>query len=192
MQLHDKIRQIREEKGLKLVDVYERIKEQFGPRAINYRTLQRIEAGETEPGEFSLYRISIGLNVKIKDLQVEENTLAKFIPHDKPQGHYDYPHTKARAIKLSTGKLKGLLPQKLILAAGAKTPIEKNIDPDNLKIYEKWVFGLKGQITCVVENEEYVIGKNDVVFFEAQNAHYFENRSAKSASCLVIYSPPYP
>ena len=184
MKTHERIRSIRESKGLKLMEVYNRIKEHFGPRKkIHYRTLQRIEAGDTEPAEFSLYRISFGLGIKLSELRgEEENIPAKFIPKDKIQGHYAYPHTK----------LKGLLPQRLDLAPKAKTPIEKNIDPLGEKIYEKWVFGLKGEITCTVEGEKYLITKGDVLFFEGHNSHYFENNSSKKAYCLVIYCPPYP
>jgi len=192
MKLHEKIRSIRKDKGLKLTDVCHRIEEHFGPRKIHYRTLQRIEAGETEPTEFSLYRICFALQIKLSDLLEENESIAKFIPKNKPQGRFEYLNTTSYATKLSTRKLKGILPQKLFLSAGDRLPMEKDIDESGEKIYEKWIYGLKGETTCIVNGKKYTLNKNDVLFFEAHHPHNFENNSSKSAVCLIIYCPPYP
>lgn len=192
MEIREKIRTIRQDKGLTLKELYRRIKEQFGPRAIDYGTLKRIQAGKTKPTEFSLYRISMGLGVKLKELRGEkENVLLTFIPKDKPEGHYDYTPINAQADKLSTGRLTGILPQRLSLKPGAKTRIEKDPEPTPEIIYQKWVYGLRGEIVCIVGNERCVIRKGDTCFFESHNEHYFENTSAKTALCLVIQCPPY-
>jgi mannose-6-phosphate isomerase-like protein (cupin superfamily) len=191
MQVYDRIKKIREEKGLKLIDLYNRIAEQFGPRAIDYSTLKRIQSGKTKPTDFSLYRISMGLGIPLKDLKEDENAVVKFIPCDKPEGRYDYTPVKAHADKLANRKLKGFLPQRLVLSAGAKTRIEK--DPENTTevIYQKWVYGLKGEITCVVNEERFILKRGDTCFFESHHPHYFENNSSKTSTCLVIQSPPY-
>ena len=191
MEIQERIRRIREEKGLKLTDLYDRIKDQFGPRAIDYSTLKRIQSGRTKPSEFSLYRISMGLGIKLSELEGEDDQLVKFIAKDKPEGHYDYTPVKAHADKLSTRRLKGMLPQKLHLAAQAKTRVEKDPEPANGVIYQKWIYGLKGKITCVIEDKKYVVGKGDICFFDSHHEHYFENTSAKSSACLVIQCPPY-
>lgn len=192
MKVHERIRKIREEKGLKLIDLYRRIKEHFGPKAINYRTLKRIQAGDTEPTEFSLYRISIGLGIRLKDLLAEEkDVLVKFIPKDKPEGHYDYAPACAHADKLATRKLQGMLPQKLFLAPKAKTRLETTPEKKDTQTYQKWVYGLKGETVCIVGEERYVLTRGDACFFDSRHAHYFENTSAKPACCLVIQCPPY-
>lgn len=192
MKIHERIRKIREQKGLKLIELYRRIKEHFGHKAINYRTLKRIQAGETEPTEFSLYRISIGLGIKLKDLMAEEkDSPVKFIPKDKPEGHYDYAPAKAHADKLATRKLKGMLPQKLFLAPKAKTRVEITPEAEGEKTYQKWVYNLKGETVCVVEGKRYVLKRGDACFFDSHHSHYFENTSSKHACCLVIQCPPY-
>jgi transcriptional regulator with XRE-family HTH domain len=191
MQIYERIKKIREEKGLKLIDLYDRIAEQFGPRAIDYSTLKRIQSGKTKPTDFSLYRISMGLGISLKDLKEDENAIVRFIPFDKPEGRYDYTPIKAHADKLAGPKLKGFLPQRLILSPNSKTRIEK--DPENTRevIYQKWVYGLKGEVTCVVNEERFILKRGDACFFESRYPHCFENNSVKTSTCLIIQSPPY-
>jgi len=192
MLIGERIQTIRQEKKLKLIELQRRIKVMFGQRAIDYRTLRRIQSGETDPSEFSLYRISMGLGITLKELlEGIPEPLIKVIPKDKPEGYYNYTPVKATAEKLSTRKLKGLLAQKLTIAASATTRLEQDPSPLPDKAYQKWIYCLKGELIVSAGNEKITLKRGDCCFFDSHNPHYFENTSKKISQCLVLQSPPY-
>ena len=69
MKLHDKIRQVRKQKGLSLTALEQRLKEIFGNKALRYNTLYRIEKGLRDARITSLSQICIGLDISLKELK---------------------------------------------------------------------------------------------------------------------------
>jgi len=69
MKLHEKITQLRKERGLKIKDLHDKLKEIFGDKALSYRTLLRIEKGYTDGRGSSLYQICLGLGILLKELR---------------------------------------------------------------------------------------------------------------------------
>jgi len=194
MNTPEKIRKIREEQDLSLKGLYHTILDRYGPKyAIDYSTLKRIQSGKAKPTNFSLYRISMGLGVPLNALEEDkpEDPLIKFIPKDGPEGCFDYAPAKAHADRLSSKRLKGLLPQKLIIEAKTKTIIEKDPEPTPEVTYQKWIYGLRGKVTLVIENNRYTIKAGDACFFESHHEHYFENETQITVSCLVVQCPPH-
>ena len=193
MEIHERIRKLREDKKLKLKDIYNLIREQWGPKAITYVTLKRIQSGKTKPKKLSLYQIALVLGVSREELEGKDpNALITFIDKDDPPGKYDHTPVKAFGDKLSTQKLKGALAQRLVLQTGAKTRPEKDPDPTENVTHQKWVYGLKGEIACMVDNERCVVTPGNICFFDSHHEHSFENLGRKAASCLVIQIPPHP
>lgn len=191
MKLHEKIRQVRKEKGFSLRDLEGRLIEIFGRKALRYNSLYRIEAGLREARVSSLSQICIGLGASLKEIkegtEEETNSIVDSIKKREKIAQYVYSE-KAYAQILSKEK-QPFLAARLILEPQGKTKLEQ--DPITLGKFEKWVYGLKGKITCVVGQEKYILGKDDALCFESNIPHYFENNSNLKASCIIIQNPKH-
>jgi transcriptional regulator with XRE-family HTH domain len=191
MKLHEKIRQIRKEKGLSLIELEKRLVNIFGKKALRYNSLYRIEKGLREARVSSLSQFCIGLGISLKELiegtEEEEFPLVDFIKKSSRVSQYVYSE-KAYA-QLLTKEKQPFLAQRLVLEPEGKTKIEQ--DPLEIGKFEKWVYGLKGKVTCVVGQNRYVLRKDDSLCFESNIPHYFENNTAQKASCIIIQNPKH-
>lgn len=197
MRLHEKINSIRNEKGLKQIQLYRRIKEAFGAKAISRRTLVRITSGLNEPTGQSIYQISIGLGVSMRELCAdteEQKSPVQIIQKNKPHGHYDYAHDKtdsqAYTDILCSEQLKNVLTQKLVLSPKNKTRLERGAQPNqDIALNQKWVYVLKGELTCTIDNKHYLLKKGDALHFNSHLEHYFINNGKQLMECLIVQSP---
>src|SRR4030042_1348663 len=95
MKLHEKLRLIREQKNLPLKELYDKIREIFADKtAFTYRTLQRIQAGQSDGKGVSLYQISTALGITLKELKegtdADELAVAECVRKGKAKGSYIY------------------------------------------------------------------------------------------------------
>lgn len=191
MTLHEKIRKMRKERGLKIRDLEKRLVEIFGSKALRYNTLYRIEKGLRQARVSSLSQICIGLGVSLKELKEgtgeDKFSLVDFFRKGEKFAQYVYSE-KAYAHILSRER-QPFLALRLFLEPGGQTRLEQ--DPIELGNYQKWVYGLKGKITCVVGKERYLLQKNEALSFNSNVAHSFENNSGKKCSCLIIQNPKH-
>ena len=189
MKLHEKIKQIRQEKKLKIADLHRRIQKIFGRKTLTYRSIQRIEAGQTDGKVSSLYQICLGLGITLKELHQEtdqEPSPVEHIKKNEPQGHYLY--NKSAYAQILTGPKMDFLALDLVLQPGGKTKIEK--DPEGEIPFKKWIYILKGRkLTCIVNNKRYVLKKGDALSFDSRLPHYFENTSPTETRTIIIQNP---
>ena len=191
MKLHDKIRQVRKEKGLSLRDLQHRLVEIFGNKALRYNTLYRIEKGLRDARISSLSQICIGLGISLKELKEgtdeEKFSLVEIIRKRDKVAYYVYSE-KAQA-EILTKEKQPFLGLRLVLKPQGKTKLEQ--DPIELGKFEKWVYGLKGEITCNIGKEKYIIKKDETLCFESTIPHSFENNTPQNASCIIIQNPKH-
>lgn len=191
MKLHEKIRQVRKEKGLSLRDLQKRLTEIFGNNALRYNTLYRIEKGLRDARVSSLSQICIGLGISLKEIkegtEEEKFSLVEIFKKGDRLAQYVYSE-KAHAQILSKEK-HSFLGLRLLLESKGKTKLEQ--DPVELGKFEKWVYGLKGEITCAIREEKHIIKKDEVICFESTLPHYFENNTGQKASCVIIQNPKH-
>ena len=191
MKLGEKIRQVRMERGLSLSGLEERLKDIFGNRALRYNTLYRIEKGLRDARIASLSQICIGLEISLKEIkkgtEEEKYYLVEHIKKREKIAKYVYSQN-AYAEILSKEK-QSFLALRLVLNPGGKTNLEQ--DPIELGRFEKWVYGLKGKISCAVGQEKFILGKDEAVCFESNIPHYFENKTLQKASCIIIQNPKH-
>jgi len=191
MKLHEKIRKIRKEKGLSLRDLEERLVAIFGDKALRYNSLYRIEKGLRDARVSSLSQLCIGLGISLKELkegtEEEKFFLVDYIKKRDKTAQYVYSE-KAYA-QILTKEKQPFLGVRLVLEEGGKTKLEQ--DPIGLGKFEKWVYGLKGKITCVVGQDRYSLGKDEVLCFESNLPHSFENNTTQKASCIIIQNPKH-
>jgi len=190
MELREKIKQIRQEKRLSREELYERLKDIFGDKAVKPNTIWRIETGLTSARASSLHQLCIGLGVSLKDLLGEiepESRLVDIVKKEKRIDQYIY-NQKAQA-EILTPAQRSFLVQELILLPGGATRTEE--DPIEKGKFEKWVYCLAGKLTCIVGTERHTLNKGDCLSFESNIPHYFQNNSSKKSRCLIVQNPRY-
>jgi transcriptional regulator with XRE-family HTH domain len=197
MKLHEKIKEIRQEKSLSLKELHRLIINNFKESAVTYRTLQRIESGDTDGRGISLHQISTALNMSLAELKKdteEESRPTDFIKRNKRLGRYLY-NEKAYA-EILVRQNRNFLVSELILKPGGKTRLEQ--DPQEIAEFEKYVYCLKGEVVCFVGQEKFSLKRGDGLSFKSTLPHWFENPSAikktgskKEARCLIFQSPRY-
>jgi len=191
MKLGEKIRKIRTERGLSLSDLEERLKDIFGNKALRYNTLYRIEKGLRDARIASLSQICIGLEISLREIKEgtdeEKHSLVEHIKKREKIAKYVYSQN-AYAEILSKEK-QPFLALRLVLNPGGKTNLEQ--DPIELGRFEKWVYALKGKISCVVGQEKIILGKDEAVCFESNIPHCFENNTLQKAICIIIQNPKH-
>lgn len=218
MKLHQKIKSTRLEKGLSLKELHRLIVNYFRERAITYRSLQRIEAGDTDGRGSSLHQISAALGMSLRDLKKdteEETRSVDLIKRNKRLGRYVFSE-KAYA-DLLMRQNRNFMIMELVLKPQGKTKMEQDpqlsqekdkIDQvkqilkslnlpvpvlEDYKIlkFEKYVYCLRGRIACYIGKDTYMLRKGDGLSFESNHPHWFENISKMESRCLIMQNPRY-
>lgn len=218
MKLHEKIKKIRKEKGLSLKELHLKIFNEFRENAVTYRTLLRIEAGETDGRGTTLYQISSALEISLSELKKdteEENKPVDLVKKTKRLGRYVF-NEKAYA-ELMMRQNHNFMVTELVLGPRGKTELERDpelaIDEntgtqikealkkahpqaavlEDYKIlkFEKYVYCLRGIITCYIGKERFVLQSGDGLTFGSSFPHWFENPSKNTSRCLIFQNPRY-
>lgn len=216
MKLHEKIKKMRQERGLSLRELHRLMLNDFEENTVTYRTLQRIESGDTDGRGTSLHQICTALKITLLDLRKdteEENSPVDLIKKNRRLGRYVF-NGQVYA-ELLTRQSRNFMVQELVLKPQGKTRIEQdpafNLDQEklgqirqtlkeavpeaalfenyNILKFEKYVYGLKGRITCYIGKNTYTIGRGDGIFFESALPHWFENNSKSEARCIIFQNP---
>ena len=218
MKLHEKIKQIRKEKGLNLKEMHRLMLNDFKEGTVTYRTLQRIEAGDTDGKGISLHQISTALGLSLSELKKgteEENQPVDLVKRNKRLGRYVFNERVYADLLIRQNR--NFMAVELVLKSQGKTQLEQ--DPDlliekdkvaeirellkgmNLEMpaledykllkFEKYIYCLKGVITCYIGNNKYILNKGDGMSFESSLPHWFENSAKNESRCLIFQNPRY-
>ncbi|MEI8176637.1 MAG: XRE family transcriptional regulator [Candidatus Omnitrophota bacterium] len=191
MKLYEKIRKVRRGRGLSLTELEIRLRDIFGSRALRYNTLYRIEKGLRDPRIGSLSQICLGLEISLKELKegTEEAKLSLFDQVKKRDKVAKYVYSQNAYAEILTKEKQPFLAVRLTLEPSGRTNLEQ--DPLELGKFEKWVYGIKGKVTCVVGQERLTLEKDGSICFESTLPHYFENTTAQKACCIIIQNPKH-
>lgn len=218
MKLHEKIKQIRQEKGLSLKELHRLIVNDFKDGAVTYRTLQRIEAGDTDGKGSSLHQISTALGMSLSEFKKdteEENRSVDLVKRNKRLGRYVF-NEKVYA-ELLMRQNRNFMAQELVLKPQGKTRLEQdpelnlehgkteqikqilkglNLEAPVLEDYkilkfEKFVYCLKGMVACYIGKDKFILRKGDDISFGSSSPHWFENISKSESRCLIFQNPRY-
>lgn len=183
MKIYEKINLLIEKNAFNLSALHRQIKELFEENAIAYLTLYRTVHGLTKVRESTLFQIACALKTTPEEIKKNTDAEAKI-------NRYDY--NKKAYLEVTDNSLD-FLPARLVLLPGAKTQTEQ--DPIEKGNFVKWIFGLQGEMTCVVMTdkglEKQIIVKNQSFSFRSTLPHYFENNSIQKTVSLLIQYPKY-
>lgn len=218
MKLYEKIKKIRREKGLSLRELHRLMRNDFKEGTITYRTIQRIEGGDTDGKGSSLHQICAALGISLSELKKdteEENNPVDLIKKNKRLGRYVFNENAYAELLIRQNR--NFMVSELVLRPNGKTKLEQ--DPvlhsggnmaeqlkqsstkDNFDIsiweeyeplrFEKYVYCLKGTVACYVEKNKFTLRKGDGLSFESAQPHWFENLSHKESRCIIFQNPRY-
>ena len=183
MKLHQKLQQIVRDNGGNLSSLHRKIKALFEENAIAYLTLYRTVQGLTEVRQSTLFQIASALGMSPE--KIKEGT-------EKEEKHSRYEYNPKAFLEIENNDLP-FLSGRLILLAGASTQPEQ--DPTEKGSFTKWLYGLQGEISCVVVTssgeERTTVRKNESFAFPSTLPHHFENNTGRKASCVLIQNPKY-
>lgn len=188
MKLHEKIKKVREELGITIQEVYDRQVEIFGSKkATSYRTLLRIEQGHIAKFS-SVLKICCALGITLEELLKETEQESKLVIRKKERLD-EYTYNDKVSASVVSAPNRSFLALELNLEPSGKTSTEQS--PRDKGTFEKWVYVLEGELTCVVGKEKFKLSGKDTISFDSCLPHHFENNSKKRSLCIVFQNPKY-
>ena len=187
MQLHEKIRKIREEMGLTIQEIYERCVTIFGnEKAISYRTIQRIERGRISKFS-SILKICCALGVSLEEL-LKDTEMEQSLAIRKKERIDEYTYNEKVHASVVSSPSRSFLALELTLAPKGKTQIEQSPTDGN---FEKWIYVIEGELTCYVGKEKYILKSKDSITFNSSIPHHMENNGKKTCICTALQNPKH-
>ncbi len=178
--LGTRIRKLRKEKGLTLVEVAEKT-------GVAQATLSRIETGTMIGTVESHERIAEVIGVGLAELYAGVDRRYDQISHLTKEAERKVVHhgknTQVELLTSETSKKK-ITPLLITLQPGASTSPEQNE-----RGVEKFFYLLEGEVKMKVDREEYVLKAGETLYFDASLSHQITNEKQKPARILATVSP---
>ncbi len=185
MKLHEKIRYTRERLGLTIQDVSEKLFKIFGERAISYRTIYRVEKGKISKFH-SVEQIAFGLGVPLptllKDTELEN---CQVIRKKDEVDRFSGDGFEAKIISSPTCSF---LTTRDLLEPKRERPLEQSPTTDD---YEKLIHILKGELTCFIGEEKYLLKEEDSISFKSTIKHRLKNEGPGTCEFITIQNPKH-
>ena len=178
--LGQRIRTLRKEKGLTLVEISEKT-------GVAQATLSRIETGTmigtVECHEKVAEALGIGLAELYTGIDHRYEQIAHLSQKDARKATH---HTKDVHVELLTqeSSQKKITPLLLTLQGGGKTEKESHE-----RGVEKFVWVLEGNVKIKLDNEEIALKPQETLYFDASLQHQFMNDGQKTAKVFIAVSP---
>ena len=185
---HEKIKQLMDDAGITLQDLYRRQDALFPKKEwVSVTGFRKIISGESTPRFSTLLKICQLLEVSL--LELIENTEFDdiFLMRQRHRLDSFTYNTKAQA-DILTSPACSYMTMELTIEPGGKTNIERS--PDNKK-YEKFVYVMTGRLRLNIADEDYTLLRKDSITFNSSKEHYFENVHSRTCTCLVTISPKH-
>ncbi len=185
MKHYEKIKRIRKSLNLSMPDVYKQASAFLGQqKTVSLSTMSRIEEGKpVKLSSIVKYCSLLGITLKdlFKDTEFEERLV---IRRKERAGGYGFNQGHSYIVN-NPNQL--FLAQEFTLEPSAKTPSDYALA--NKGKSEKWVYVVRGQLTCVILAEKFVLKGQDTISFDSTKPHYFENNSKKKCLFIVVENP---
>ena len=185
MKLNDKIRDTRENLGLTQEQVHDRLKTIFGKNAISLSTIYRVEKGNISKFH-SVEQMSFGLGVPLPSLL--KNTELENRQVIRKTDEVDHFSGDGYEAKILSSPVSSYLMIRATLTPKSKRPIEQSPSTGN---FEKWIHVIKGELTCNLGNEEYILKAGDSISFKSTIEHRLQNDGSETCEYEVLQNPKH-
>lgn len=178
--LGQRIRKLRKEKGLTLVEIAKKT-------GVAQATLSRIETGTMMGTIESHEKVAEALGIGLAELYTGVDSRYEQISHLTKQAERKITHHgKNVQVELLTQETfkKKITPILTTLQGNSETAIEHSE-----RGVEKFIFVLDGEITAKVDQEAFLLKTEETLYFDASLAHQFRNEKSKPARLLITVSP---
>ena len=175
-----RMRQLRKQKGLTLVEIAEKT-------GVAQATLSRIETGVMIGTIESHAKIAEVIGVGLPELYQDMDDRSSKTAHVKDEDHKKAAvHSKNVKVTLLTQQVgsKKISPVLIELAGGAETEKEKKE-----RGVEKFLWVQEGSVKIKLDKEEFDLKSGDTLYFDASFSHVIVNEAAKPAKVFVAISP---
>ena len=177
--LGERIRTIRKEKGLTLVEIAEKT-------GVAQATLSRIETGTMIGTVESHEKIADTLGVSLSELYAGVDSRHEQTSHLKRENERKVVHhNKNIQIELLTSEStkKKIVPMLLTVQPDNHTAAEQNE-----RGVEKFLYVLEGEARVKVDKEDYVLKSGETLYFDASLPHQIFNEKQKTLRVLAAVS----
>lgn len=172
-----RLRELRTERGLS-------IRELARKSELNVNTVSMVENGKNSPSLETLQRLSFALEMPITAFFEDANPRNQIV---------HYSASQRPSVTFAQGILEDLgagMPRRgvetfLVTLKPLSTSGENFIVHTGLET----VFCLEGQLTYVIDDQAFLLGPGDSIFFEAHLPHRWENTGSKPARLLLVLCP---
>lgn len=175
IELGNNIRFFREKKGYTLKQLAE-------SSGLSIGFISQVERAQTEPSIASLKKISMALDIKMRDLFDQDDGQHEVVR--KGQGDKFVVHSVQCELLAS-------LPDKLM------EPLYKSIEPGGgsgglLEPHdgEEFIWIMSGSLNVTVGDVTHVLHEGDSIYFKSEQPHSCVNKTNKLCEVLWISSPP--
>lgn len=180
MYIGKRLKELRKAQGISLSDLAEK-------SGVQIATLSRIEHLKMTGTLESHMNIAKALGVDITQLYT--NIIKEEDKVDLKTSRSDtdvFIHSDKSSYEILTSNVlsKKMMPILLKIEPEGKTNIEQNQFGA-----EKFVFVLDGKIEVKIDDDSYVLSKNNTLYFDASFEHYFINIGKSTAKVLCIATP---
>ena len=125
----------------------------------------------------------IPLEKMIKDTDLEQRLVIR-----KKERLDEYTYNEKAHASVISSPSRSFLALELILEPSGKTTLEQSPTDG---IYEKWVYIVEGELTCILGEEKFVLLSKDTISFDSAVPHIFENNGRKKCICTIITNPKH-
>ena len=178
--LGQRIRQLRKEKGLTLIEISEKT-------GVAQATLSRIETGTMIGTIESHEKIAEILGIGLAELYSGIDNRYEQISHQtKEEERKVTHHNKSVQTELLTseGYKKKITPFLITLQPDGQT-----LQEQNERGVEKFFYLLEGEVKILLDKKEYLLKAGETIYFDASLSHQIMNGKSKVARILAAVSP---
>ena len=180
------IRRLRTEAGLTMSGLAD-------AAGVSQSLISQVERGLAEPSLGTLRRIAQSLDTTVGALFVgganangrEPAGEAHLVVRRENRKHLRMPGSDVTYELLVPDLARKLEVIQAELRPGSRVPQEPS-----LHVGEETVVCLRGEVVCVQDDEEYVLGPGDSISWDASRPHWVENRRKRPAEVIAVITPP--
>lgn len=171
-----KIRKLRKERNLSLQELSKK-------SGVSLAMISQIERGKADPTITTLYKLCKGLDITIGSLVMDEPEPQRIVRRDHRKTIF-LPNSKAK-YQLLTSSLRTNLEMIMV-------ELEPNEQDRQLISHtgEECGFVLKGELTVVLDDEEFVLNEGDSITFNSSIPHRFINQGNETCISIWAMTPP--